>query len=74
MVNERSIPPASLAQCNAGLCGFGHLVACDLIGMGDSDKLPNSGPDRCTYVEHRSFLFALWEELKLVNEVIFRRP
>ncbi len=23
--------------------GLGRLIACDLIGMGDSDKLPNSG-------------------------------
>ena len=29
--------------------GLGRLVACDLIGMGDSDKLSNSGPDRYTY-------------------------
>jgi haloalkane dehalogenase len=50
--------------------GLGRLIACDLIGMGDSDKLPNSGPDRYTYAEHRNFLFALWEELRLGNEVI----
>ena len=29
--------------------GLGRLVACDLIGMGDSDKLPNSGPGRYAY-------------------------
>src|SRR5260370_17455418 len=51
--------------------GLGRLIACDMIGMGDSDKLPNSGSDRYTYAEHRSFLFALWEELKLGNEVVF---
>jgi haloalkane dehalogenase len=51
--------------------GLGRLIACDLIRMGDSAKLPNSGPDRYTYDEQRSFLFALWEELKLGNEVIF---
>ena len=45
--------------------GLGRLVACDLIGMGDSEKLTNSGPERYTYMEQRSFLFALWEELKL---------
>ena len=39
--------------------------------MGDSDKLPNSGPDRYTYAEQRDFLFALWEELKLGNDIIF---
>jgi haloalkane dehalogenase len=50
--------------------GLGRLIACDLIGMGDSAKLPHSGPDRYTYAEQRGFLFALWEELKLGNEVI----
>jgi haloalkane dehalogenase len=50
--------------------GLGRLIACDLIGMGDSDKLPNSGPDRYTYAEQRSFLFAIWEELKLEKDVV----
>ena len=50
--------------------GLGRLIACDLIGMGDSDKLPNSGPDRYTYAEQRSFLSALWEELKLEKDVV----
>jgi haloalkane dehalogenase len=50
--------------------GLGRLIACDLIGMGDSDKLENSGPGRYTYVEQRSFLFALWEELKLDGDVV----
>jgi len=43
--------------------GLGRLIACDMIGMGDSEKLPDSGPDRYTYAEQRSFLFALWEKL-----------
>ena len=50
--------------------GLGRLIACDLIGMGDSDKLPNSGPDRYTYVEQREYLFALWEELGLDRDVV----
>ena len=50
--------------------GLGRLIACDLIGMGDSDKLPDSGPDRYTYQEHRDFLFALWEELGLDRDVV----
>ncbi len=50
--------------------GLGRLIACDLIGMGDSDKLPNSGPDRYTYVEQREYLFALWEELGLKRDVV----
>ena len=41
--------------------GLGRLIACDMIGMGDSEKLPDSGPDRYTYAEQRSFLFALWK-------------
>jgi haloalkane dehalogenase len=50
--------------------GLGRLIACDLIGMGDSDKLTPSGPDRYTYAEQRSFLHALWEELRLGDKVI----
>ena len=50
--------------------GLGRLIACDLIGMGDSDKLPDSGPGRYTYVEQREYLFALWEELGLKRNVV----
>ena len=32
----------------------GRCIAIDLIGMGDSDKLENSGPDRYTLKEHRT--------------------
>ena len=49
---------------------LGRLVACDLIGMGDSDKLPNSGPDRYTYAEQRAYLFALWDELALGSSIV----
>jgi haloalkane dehalogenase len=45
--------------------GLGRLIACDLIGMGDSDKLENSGPGRYTYAEQCSYLFALWDQLGL---------
>ena len=41
--------------------GQGRIIAPDLIGMGDSDKLPDSGPDRYTFVEHRRYLDALLE-------------
>src|SRR5262252_2347317 len=50
--------------------GLGRLVACDLIGMGDSDKLVPSGPDRYAYAEQRAFLFALWDQLELGSGVI----
>ena len=51
--------------------GLGRLVACDLIGQGDSDKLPDSGPDRYDYFEQRSFIHALWDKLDLGGKVIF---
>src|SRR5262249_41091144 len=50
--------------------GMGRLIACDLIGMGDSDKLDNSGPERYTYAEQCSYLFALWEQLALGDNII----
>ena len=51
--------------------GLGRLIACDLIGMGDSDKLPDSGPTRYTYAEQRDHLFALWNEIGLGERVVF---
>jgi haloalkane dehalogenase len=51
--------------------GLGRLVACDLIGMGASDKLDDSGPDRYHYTEQRDYLFALWDSLDLGDRVIF---
>ena len=34
----------------------GRCIAPDLIGMGDSDKLPDSGPGSYRFVEHRRYL------------------
>ncbi|HBM38599.1 MAG: haloalkane dehalogenase [Roseobacter sp.] len=51
------------------LAGKGRLIAPDLIGMGDSDKLDNSGPDSYTFVEHRKYLFALLEQLGVTDNV-----
>ncbi len=50
--------------------GLGRLVACDLIGMGGSDKLDDSGPERYHYAEQRDYLFALWDQLDLGDRVI----
>jgi haloalkane dehalogenase len=50
--------------------GLGRLVACDLIGMGGSDKLSPSGPDRYHYAEQKEFLFALWDALNLGDRVV----
>ena len=47
----------------------GRCIAVDLIGMGDSDKLDDSGPDRYRYVEHRDYLFGAWEALGITDRV-----
>jgi haloalkane dehalogenase len=36
--------------------GSGRLIAPDLIGMGDSAKLPNPGPDTYRFTTHRKYL------------------
>jgi haloalkane dehalogenase len=41
-----------------GLAGRGRLIVPDLIGMGDSGKLPNPGPDTYRFVTHRDYLAA----------------
>lgn len=51
------------------LAGKGRLIAPDLIGMGDSDKLHNSGPDSYRFVEHRKYLFGLLEQLGVDQNV-----
>lgn len=43
--------------------GSHRLIAPDLVGMGDSGKLPASGPDRYTFAEHRDYLDALLEQV-----------
>ncbi len=49
--------------------GKGRLIAPDLIGMGDSEKLPESGPDRYTFAEHKSFLKDLLQYLNVKKNV-----
>jgi haloalkane dehalogenase len=48
---------------------LGRCIAPDLIGMGDSDKLPDSGPGRYSFREHQQFLYALFDKLALGNAV-----
>jgi haloalkane dehalogenase len=50
---------------------LGRCIAPDLIGMGDSDKLEPSGPDRYRFVEHRRYLDALLETLGVDRRVTF---
>jgi haloalkane dehalogenase len=40
------------------LTGLGRLIAPDLIGMGDSAKLPNPGPNTYRFTTHRHYLGA----------------
>lgn len=51
------------------LASHGRCIAVDLIGMGDSEKLDNPGPDSYRYVEHRDFLFGAWEALGVNDNV-----
>ena len=48
---------------------LGRCIAPDLIGMGDSDKLPNSGPGSYRFAEHRRYLDALLEALDVRERV-----
>ncbi len=47
----------------------GRCIAVDLVGMGDSDKLDNSGPDRYSFREHRESLFKAWAALGISERV-----
>ena len=51
------------------LADKGRCIAVDLIGMGDSDKLDDAGPESYRYVEHRDFLFAAWQQLGVTDNV-----
>jgi haloalkane dehalogenase len=48
---------------------LGRCIAPDLIGMGDSEKLPDSGPDSYRFVEHRRYLDGLLEGLGIQQRV-----
>src|ERR1700743_3167285 len=48
---------------------LGRCIAPDLIGMGDSDKLPDSGPGSYRFVEHRRLLDALLDALDVRDRV-----
>ena len=51
------------------LTGLGRCIAPDLIGMGDSAKLPDSGPGSYSLAEHRAYLDALLEQLGVRDRV-----
>ncbi len=47
-----------------------RCIAPDLIGMGDSDKLTPSGPDRYSFFEHREYLDGFLDAIGLREPVI----
>lgn len=53
------------------VAGAGRCLAPDLIGMGDSDKLAESGPDRYRFVEHRAFVDGFLDAVGAVSDVTF---
>src|SRR6516162_9468598 len=66
-------PTSSYLWCNVlpHLQPLGRCIAPDLIGMGDSEKLPDSGPGSYRFVEHRRYLDALLESLSVRERVTF---
>ena len=48
---------------------LGRCIAPDLIGQGDSGKLSDSGPDSYRFVEHRTYLWELLEEIDVTERV-----
>lgn len=53
------------------LVPLGRCIAPDLVGMGDSDPLPASGPGRYRFVEHRRYLDGLLEAIGATEQVTF---
>jgi haloalkane dehalogenase len=49
---------------------LGRCIVPDLIGMGDSDKLTSPDPDRYRLVEHRRFLDAFLEKMKIGPKIV----
>src|SRR5258708_3584542 len=50
---------------------LGRVIAPDLIGRGDPDKLPKSGPASYTSVKHRRYVDALLDTLDVKQHVTF---
>ena len=48
---------------------LGRCIAPDLIGMGESDKLDQSGPDRYRFVEHRQYLETFFKSKSITHDV-----
>jgi haloalkane dehalogenase len=48
---------------------LGRLIIPDLIGMGDSARLPAADPDRYSFTNHRRYLEALLDQLEVTDRV-----
>lgn len=53
------------------LADFGRVIVPDLIGMGDSDKLADTGRSAYRFVDHREYLDGLLEALQVSKRVVF---
>ena len=53
------------------LVGLGRCIAPDLVGMGDSGRLPTSGNLAYSFATHRRYLDALLEQLGVRSNVTF---
>ena len=51
------------------LADQGRCIAIDLIGMGDSDKLDDPGPESYTFIEHREYFDAALAALGVTDNV-----
>lgn len=51
------------------MTSLGRCIAPDLIGMGDSEKLPDSGPDSYRFVEHSDYLTQLLDQIGVHSNV-----
>ena len=49
---------------------LGRCIAPDMVGMGDSARLPDTGPGVYTYLNHRKYLFGLLEKLGVDENVV----
>lgn len=49
---------------------LGRLIVPDLIGMGDSARLPPDDPDRYSFANHRRYLDAFLEQVGVTDRVI----
>jgi haloalkane dehalogenase len=50
---------------------LGRCIAPDMVGMGDSEPLPDSGPGKYTFATHRDYLFEMFDAIGVRDNVAF---